>query len=316
MGLAAVGSAVAWKSISSNTAHVKKLNDLVKKVDEATSAANNYGFTGELNEKGERIYKRETQQTLWDQQDMAEKELKQYKEGEFEEATRRIATKSKVCKFLTAGFTVLGAILAGVSIYMTVEEMKAYYKVQFTPVPKYIVDRSDITAVNQKGETVMIKNQTAYYKAVLCNRTAGKSDVEKENYKILGDRNDLNGDVGQQWLSLYSVKYENGTPILADSLKLKMGNGDAPDGYTNGIHRFGEKDVVFNLTSRLYCYNDPNDGTYVYFKNDTATVKDLTATGSLFSGGSIALGAFIGLIVGSALTIFIVNNKKKKEEKA
>ena len=91
---------------------------------------------------------------------MAEKELKQYKEGEFEEATRRIATKSKVCKFLTAGFTVLGAILAGVSIYMTVEEMKAYYKVQFTPVPKYIVDRADITAVNQKGETVMIKNQT------------------------------------------------------------------------------------------------------------------------------------------------------------
>ena len=314
MGLAAVGSAVAWKSITGNTAHVKKLNDLVKKVDEATKAANDYAFAGEFNDKGERIYKRATQQSLWDQQDLAEKELKQYKEGEFEEATRRIATKSKVCKFLTAGFTVLGAILAGVSIYMTVEEMKAYYKVTFTPVPKYIVDRADITAVNQKGETVMIKNQTAYYKAVLCNRTEGKSNVEKENYRILGDRNDLNGDVGMQWLSLYSVKYENGTPILADSLKLKMGNGDAPDGYTNGIHRFGEKDVVFNLTSRLYCYNDPNDGTYVYFKNDTSTVKDLTAAGSTFSGGSLAIGVAAGLLGGAALTLILLFSTRKRRE--
>ena len=313
MGLAAIGSAVAWKSISSNTAHVKKLNDLVKKVDEATKAANGYAFAGEFNDKGERVYKRATQQALWDQQDMAEKELKQYKEGEFEEATRRIATKSKVCKFLTAGFTVLGAILAGVSIYMTVEEMKAYYKVTFTPVPKYIVDRADITAVNQKGETVMIKNQTAYYKAVLCNRTAGKSDVEKENYRILGERNDLNGDVGMQWLSLYSVKYENGMPILADSLKLKMGNGDAPDGYTNGIHRFGEKDV-FNLTSRLYCYNDPNEGTYVYFKNDTSTVKDLTAAGSTFSGGSLAIGVAAGLLGGAALTLILLFSTRKRRE--
>ncbi|MBQ7745783.1 MAG: hypothetical protein IJT85_09520, partial [Ruminococcus sp.] len=205
------------------------------------------------------------------------------------------------------------ALLSGFSIYTTVTEMKAYYKVNFVPIPKYIVDRADITAVNQKGETVMVKNQTAYYKAVLCNRTAGSSAFEKKNYEILKDRNDLNGDVGMQWLTLYSVKYENGMPILADSLKLKMGNGNAPDGYTNGIHRFGEKDVVFNLTSRLYCYNDPSEGTYVYFKNDTSTVKDLTATGSLFSGGSIALGALVGLIVGSAITLFIVNNKKKKE---
>ena len=229
------------------------------------------------------------------------------------EVYQKALFKSNITKYLAAGFTVLGAVLAGVSIYTTIEEMKAFYKVEFTPIPKYIVDRADITAVNQKGETVMVKNQTAYYKAVLCNRTAGSSAFEKKNYEILKDRNDLNGDVGMQWLSLYSVKYENGTPILADSLKVKLGKGDAPEGYTNGIHRFGEKDVVFNLTSRLFCYNDPSEGTYVYFKNDTSTVKDLTATGSLFSGGSIALGALVGLIVGSAITLFIVNKKKKKE---
>ena len=239
--------------------------------------------------------------------------LSQKNKYENSEVYQKALFKSNITKYLAAGFTILGAVLAGVSIYTTIEEMKAFYKVEFTPIPKYIVDRADITAVNQKGETVMVKNQTAYYKAVLCNRTAGSSAFEKKNYEILKDRNDLNGDVGMQWLSLYSVKYENGTPILADSLKVKLGKGDAPEGYTNGIHRFGEKDAVFNLTSRLYCYNDPSEGTYVYFKNDTSTVKDLTATGSLFSGGSIALGALVGLIVGSAITLFIVNNKKKKE---
>ena len=158
-----------------------------------------------------------------------------------------------------------------------------------------------------------MKNQTAYYKAVLCNRTAGSSNVEKKNYEILKDRNDLNGDVGTQWLSLYSVKYENGMPILADSLKLKTGKGDMPEGYTTGIHRFGEQNA-FNLTSKLYCYNDPNDGTYVFFKNDTATVKDLKATGSLFSGGFIALGTVAGVVIGVGLTLlFTVASKKRKE---
>ncbi len=234
------------------------------------------------------------------------------------EVYQKALFKSNITKYLAAGFTVLGAVLAGVSIYTTIEEMKAFYKVEFTTIPKYIVDRADITAKNAKGQEIMIKNQTAYYKAVLCNRTAGSSAFEKKNYEILKDRNDLNGDVGMQWLSLYSVKYENGTPILADSLKLKMGNGDMPEGYTNGIHRFGEKDVVFNLTSKLFCYNDPSEGTYVFFKNDTSTVKDLTAAGSSFSGGSLALGIGAGAIVGCALTLLLlkVNNKKKKNESA
>lgn len=221
--------------------------------------------------------------------------------------------KSNVCKYLAAGFSVLGAVLAGISIYTTITEMMAYYKVDFVPIPKYIVDRADITATNPKGETVMIKNQTAYYKAVLCNRTDGSSDLEKKNHEILKDRNDLNGDVGMQWLSLYSVKNINGLPILADSLKIKMGKGDAPEGYTMGIHRFGEQNA-FNLTSKLYCYNDPNDGTYVFFKNDTATVKDLKATGSLFSGGFIALGTVAGVVIGVGLTLlFTVSSKKRKE---
>ena len=232
---------------------------------------------------------------------------------EYIEASKQFATRSTVCKYLTAGFSIAAAILAGYSIYTTISEMMEYYKVDFSPIPKYIVDEADITAKNEIGETIMIQNQTAYYKVVSCNRKQGSSDVEKKNFEILKDRNDLNGDVGKQWLSLYSVKYENGAPILADSLKVQWGT-KSPDDYTTGIHRFGEK-AAFNLTSLYYCYNDPNKGTFVYYKNDNAFVKDLTAAGSTFSGGSIALGAVIGLIAGGALTAIIMTAAGKKKKR-
>ena len=223
-----------------------------------------------------------------------------------------LSAKSTVCKYLSAGFSVATAILAGISIYMTITEMMEYYKVNFSPIPKYIVDEADITAKNEKGETVMIRNQTAYYKVVSCNRKQGDSNVEKKNFEILKDRNDLNGDVGKQWLSLYSVKYKNGAPILADSLKMQWGS-KLPDGYSTGIHRFGEK-AAFNLTSPFYCYNDPNEGTYVYYKHDNAFVKDLTAAASVFSGGSIALGAVLGLIVGGGVMLLLTFSVRKRKE--
>ena len=202
-------------------------------------------------------------------------QAKEYeKSTEYKDAMTETASKSPICKYLAAGFAVVTAVLAGYSIYTTITEMMAYYKVDFVH---------------------------------------GSSDLEKKNHEILKDRNDLNGDVGMQWLSLYSVKYENGMPILADSLKVKMGKGDIPEGYTTGIHRFGEQNA-FNLTSKLYCYNDPNDGTYVYFKNDTATVKDLSTTGSAFSGGTLALGTVAGVVIGVGLTLlFTVASKKRKE---
>ena len=320
-GIAAAGSAIAWSKTVSNPPDTQHLEELQKAADDALdnfkTRLTNYTVDKETGVKSLVIEDKEYN-ALLDERFNTEKAAKDYENGEFAEINRQFDLKSNVCKYLTAGFTVLTAVLAGVSIYLTISEMKAFYKVDFVPIPKYIVDRADITAVNQKGETVMVKNQTAYYKAVLCNRTDGSSDLEKKNHEILKDRNDLNGDVGMQWLSLYSVKYKNGMPILADSLKVKMGKGDAPEGYTAGIHRFGEQNA-FNLTSKLYCYNDPNDGTYVFFKNDTSTVKDLSTTGSAFSGGTLALGVGIGLILGGLVTfavVTIINKTKKKKEQA
>ncbi len=239
-----------------------------------------------------------------------------------EEAARKAmqegAAKSTLCKYLSVGFAVVSALLAGLSIYTTVTEMMEYYRVKFAPIPKYIVEKTDITATDTKtGKEMMIQNQTAYYRYVPCNRTDGSSDVEKKNHEILLDRADLNGDVGQQWLALYSVKYENVMPILADSLKLKLGKGAAPEGYSTGIHMFGDE-AVQNLTDEKsgYSYNDPNEGTYVFFKRDTTPVKGLIA-GSVFSGGSLMLGVILGLIAGVGLTMLITfSSRKRRERKA
>jgi hypothetical protein len=234
------------------------------------------------------------------------------------EATAKFASRSAICRRLAIGFTVATAVLAALSIYTTIAEMMEYYKVDFAPIPKYIVDEANITTtetINGKKQTIMLKNQTAYYKVVTCNRTdGGGSDIEKKNNEILLDRADLNGDVGQQWLALYSVKYDKGLPILADSLKFKQGKGGAPDGYTTGIHMFGEE-AAQNLTEsepKHLCYNDPKEGTYVFFKVDTSA----TAAGSLFSGGSLMIGVLIGLVVGGGLMWLLTFSSKKRKEKS
>ncbi len=258
-------------------------------------------------------------------------ELRPLKE-QLDAAQAQIAAKSTFCKYLSAGFAVVTVILAGYSIYTTVTEMLDYYKVTFTPIPKYIVEETDITT-DVNGQMVVIKNQTAYYKVVPCNRKEGSSDIEKDNFKVLGTSNDLNGDVGKQWLSLYSVKYKFGNPILADSLKVVKGTSNLPSGYETGIHRFGEK-PAFNLTSKYYCYNDDVKGTYVYFKNEKETVAAIVMeaeatqtdkteadkkdgeknTGSTFSVGSLAIGAGAGLLIGMALSVLIILPRLKKKK--
>ena len=341
-GFAAIGSAIAWSKFAPKASQANDAFQLAARQEEtlrklksletkAFNAFDSYGGTNVLDPKtGKYSFKYlpgdkaalkvkwgEAQETTTDflRRNGFDSEYEVYgNKNELEEAAKKAALKSNICKYLTAGFTVAMAILAGYSIYTTIKELVDYYRIKFAPIPKYIVEKTDITAKNKKGKEVMIKNQSAYYKVVPCNRTEGKSSVEKENYKILEDRNDLNGDVGQEWLALYSVKYENGTPILADSLKFKRGKG-VPEGYEQGIHMFGSGSV-FNLTHYPYCYKDPYEGTYVYFKTDTVSVKDQTAAGSVFSGGSLAIGAVAGLLVGCGLTFLItrIAGKKKKKE--
>lgn len=183
---------------------------------------------------------------------------------EWDAALESFANSSAICKGLTIGFSVATIIVAAVSIYFTYRDLKNYYKTDFTPQPRLIVDEKDITGFNQKGEKIVLKNQTAYYKLAETNR-----DSSAEFYDVLGDGNDLNGDVGKQWLSLYYAKNENENPIIADLLKAVVGSKDIPAGYETGIHMFGE-DTSFNLNNSLYVWDDSASSVNVYFKTDSA----------------------------------------------
>ena len=214
------------------------------------------------------------------------------------------AAKTAMCKYMTVGFGIAMIVFAGITTWLTWEDMKAYYNVEFSPIPKYMVDEKDITTYNKKGEKVVTKNQAAYYNAVECNRTSAD-----EMFKSLGTCADMNGDVGRQWLALYAVKNEAMEPILVSSLKVVVDDAQMPAGYTTGIHMFGT-DAAFNLNSGLYDWNDSAPSVYIYFKTDDSAPN---ATGANFTTGSLALAGGAGLILGAAITAIASASVKKKE---
>jgi len=218
------------------------------------------------------------------------------------------ASRSTMCKYLTVGFSVAAVVLAGVTTYLTYRDMVNHYNVDFTPIPHYMVDEKDITVTIESGEKVVIKNQSAYYKAVESNRKEGA-----EYYGKIGSCADLNGCVNPQWLALYAARNEAECPIIASSFKVVIGNTTVPQGYETGIHFFGEK-AAFNLNNKLYCWNQNTKSIMVYYKTDKAAAEAGTA-GSNFTAGTLALTGGCGLITGalaSAICITAFGKKKKK----
>ena len=133
-------------------------------------------------------------------------------EGEVFEAldpSRAAYSNSGVAKGLAIGFGVAVVILAAVSTYLTWRDMKAHYNVDFTPIPHYMVDEKDLIGYNKKGEKIVLKNQSAYYKAVESNLKDGDFKFDE-----IGALADMNGCVGQQWLALYANKSEAMGPII------------------------------------------------------------------------------------------------------
>jgi hypothetical protein len=182
--------------------------------------------------------------------------------------------------------------------------MKAYYKVDFTAIPRYMVDEKDIIGYNKKGEKIMLKNQSAYYKAVECNRTDADA-----MYGVLGTCADMNGDVGKQWLALYAVKNDLMEPVLASSLKAVVGSAEMPAGYKTGIHMFGTE-AAFNLNSSLYVWNNSAKSVYVYFKTDDTA----RTTGANFTGGMLALVGGAGIALGAIVTALAIKIKRKSDK--
>ena len=216
--------------------------------------------------------------------------------------------RANYMKWLTVGFTVAMTIIAGVSLYLTYRDLQEHYNVEFTAIPRYMVDEKDLTGYNKKGDKIILKNQSAYYKVVECNR-----NENDEFYKVLGTCADMNGDVGQQWLALYAVKNEAMEPIIASSLKAVVDNTQIPAGYKTGIHMFGT-DAAFNLNS-IYDWNNDAPSIFVYFKTDNQAASPASTAGSNFTAGSMALTGAAGLALGALISGIAVSSSYKKKSK-
>lgn len=213
-----------------------------------------------------------------------------------------------LCKNLKTGESAAAIIMADTSISCTFRDLHNYYRADLTPQPRYIVGEWDVTGYNKKGEKIVVRDQTAYYKIVETNRPE-----DAEYYRTLGTGNDLNGDVGQQWLTLYSVKKEAADPILAGTLRAVVGSADIPAGYETGIHMFGE-DTAYNLNDTELVWNENAPSIKVYYKTDSTAPSE---SGSSFSAGVVALAAGTGLLAGALLTaasMIIVKKRRVKEK--
>ncbi len=203
----------------------------------------------------------------------------------------------KVMNIAKYAMTAVFLILAGITLWYTISELMEYYDAKFTPIPMYIVDQT----TNDDDESVY-----TYYKAVNCNRVA--SNLVTDSNKLLGEFGDLNGDVGKQWVALYTTTDKSaGDPITTDFV-VQYNDTNIPKNKV-ALSMFGES-VAQNLTNKKmgYTYADGKSGIYLFFGTDTSIFA-----GSIFSNGVYALGgAGVMVIFALAVSVIVKANRKKK----
>ena len=224
-----------------------------------------------------------------------------------------------------------GALLIASAIVSAVRLYK-YYQRKFTPIPNMIVDESDIVTylVDDNGKPILDENGEQkknidfntyeYYTSVKCNRPDvgeigdwqdGVSDYKKEDHYCY-DIADLNADMGQEWLALYTVKSESkGDPILADSLRLQYGKKDMPDGCTRGLHLFTYTNTL-DLGDTAWAFNNKKKGVYFFWDEEKGAFAAPTA--SAFTRGQMALAGILGLVLGAGGAVLVGRSKRRKKD--
>ncbi len=241
---------------------------------------------------------------------------------------------AKVTKMGVAGRWVMGiggALLIGAAIVKGIQMWK-YYQRTMKPIPRMIVDESDIVTylTDDEGKPLLDEkgnqkknidfNTYEYYSAVKCNRPDvgeigdwqdGVKEYKNDEHYCF-DIADLNADMGQEWLALYTVKSSNkGDPIMADSLTLQYGDKKMPKGCTKGLHLFTYTNTL-DLGDTAWAFNNDKKGVYFFWDvHENAFAKE---TASAFSGGTVALAGLGGLLVGIAGATVALRSRRKKEE--
>ena len=207
---------------------------------------------------------------------------------------------SKIMRYASITLTCITLVLLGLSAWSTYNDLKEYYNAEFTPIPQHMVNQ----ATNDKDEKVY-----TYYNAVECNRVV--ANMVTDSNKLLGDFGDLNGDVGRQWVALYTTTDKAaGDPITTDFV-VQYNDSNIPND-TVALSMFGES-VAQNLTNKKmsYTYADGKSGIYLFFDTDTSIFA-----GSIFSNGTYALfGAGIIVICGVAVILIKKASKNRKNGK-
>ena len=209
-------------------------------------------------------------------------------------------TWSKVFQYAGIAMTCVSAALLVYSLWNTYTDLKAYYNAEFTPIPMHMVNES----TNDDGEKVY-----TYYTAVKCNRA--EAGFVTDANKLLEDYGDINGDVGRQWVALYtSHDKAAGDPITTVPV-VQYKSSDIPKGSSNALSMFGEN-AAQNLTNRQlgYTYADGMGGIYMFYN-----VDENAFAGSVFSHSShILISVAAAAVVGIAAFFAGVGVKKKKAQ--
>lgn len=236
-----------------------------------------------------------------------------------------IGVTGRVFMGIGGALMIAAAVVSAIRLYQ-------YYDKDMTPIPRMIVDESDIVTylTDDNGKPLLDENGKQkknidfktyeYYTAVKCNRpdvgeigdwNDGVSDYKNPEHYCY-DIADLNADMGQEWIALYTVKSQDkGDPVLADSLILQYGSKATPEGCSKGLHLFTFTNTV-DLGDTAWAYNNGKKGVYFFWDADkNAFAKDAA---SAFGTGQMALAGIGGLILGIAATTLVFARKRRKNE--
>ena len=212
------------------------------------------------------------------------------------------STWAKIMNVAKVGLTCVMAVLLVASIWSTVDDLIDYYNATYTPIPTNMVNQG----VNDDDEKVY-----TYYKAVKCNRVAQNMVTDKT--ELLGDNGDLNGDVGKQWLALYTTTDSAAGDPITNDFRVQYNNTKIPDDRIP-LSIFCESSVQ-NLTNAKsgYTYSDGKNGIYLFY-----SAEESAFAGSVISDGGyyVLVGAGCA-IVAAAIAFFVgksVGKKGKKKE--
>ena len=206
---------------------------------------------------------------------------------------------SKYFQYAGIAMVAVTLVIAGISIWNTYQDLKEYYNAEFTPIPLHMVDES-VDESNAKVYT--------YYDAVTCNRE--EAGMVTNANRLLKNYGDLNGDVGRQWVALYTTKDKNaGNPLT--ELKVQYEDSSLPDETYTALSMFGESSAQ-NLTNKTsgYTYADGKSGIYLFYKTDANAFA-----GSVFSSNSQVLVSVTAAVVVGAAAFFVGMGVEKKRLK-